>query len=67
MKINEIRVIVEKMCVIPSAMDKKQLVRSIQKKEGNTPCFKTGQPFCDQNDCCWRSDCKPGALKAKSS
>jgi hypothetical protein len=41
-------------------MDKKNLVRSIQEKEGNTPCFKTGLPFCNQYNCCWRSDCKPG-------
>jgi len=60
MNINKIRAIAEKMSITAGTMDKKNLVRSIQEKEGNTPCFKTGQPFCDQYDCCWRSDCKPG-------
>ena len=38
-------------------MNKKELIRYIQEQEGNIPCFKTDQPFCDQDDCCWRSDC----------
>lgn len=38
-------------------MKKVDVIRAIQAKEGNFPCFQTAQDFCDQNSCCWRSDC----------
>ncbi|MBC8317874.1 MAG: SAP domain-containing protein [Desulfobulbaceae bacterium] len=38
-------------------MKKTDLVRSIQLKEGNAPCFQTGIVSCGQDDCCWRIDC----------
>jgi hypothetical protein len=57
---NKIKAIAKKMALDSGSMDKKTLIRAIQQKEGNTPCFKTDLPFCDQYDCCWRDDCKPG-------
>ncbi len=36
---------------------KKELVRSIQRKEGNFECFGTARNSCDQSACYWRSDC----------
>lgn len=33
------------------------LIKDIQKAEGNFPCFKTASGFCDQKGCLWRSDC----------
>ncbi len=36
---------------------KKDLIREIQRKEGNYPCFATASNRCDQMACCWRSDC----------
>ncbi len=36
---------------------KNDLVRSIQKKEGNFDCFGTAVNYCDQSSCCWREDC----------
>ncbi|MCX5701495.1 MAG: SAP domain-containing protein [Candidatus Omnitrophica bacterium] len=36
---------------------KKDLVKSIQRKENNFDCFGTALNFCDQWVCCWRSDC----------
>ena len=56
---NEIREMAEKMGLIPGKMNKKALIRAIQEKEGNTPCFKRERYPCDQYDCCWRNDCKP--------
>ncbi|NOQ67409.1 MAG: SAP domain-containing protein [Desulfobacterales bacterium] len=38
-------------------MKKTDLVRTIQMAEGNSPCFQTGATSCDQENCCWRSDC----------
>ncbi len=36
---------------------KKDLIRAIQSKEGNYPCFATAQNFCNQSACCWKTDC----------
>ena len=34
-----------------------QIIRNFQGKEGNFPCFKTGNFICSQFDCCWREIC----------
>lgn len=36
---------------------KKDLVKTIQRQEGNFDCFGTATNFCDQVSCCWKSDC----------
>lgn len=36
---------------------KKDLVRLIQRSEGNFDCFGTANNYCDQFICCWREDC----------
>jgi hypothetical protein len=36
---------------------KKELVRMIQRKEGNFDCFGNSMSYCDQLACCWRLDC----------
>lgn len=36
---------------------KKDLIKTIQRKEGNFDCFQSGGRSCDQSACCWRSDC----------
>jgi len=38
-------------------MSKKDLIRSIQEREGYAACYQTGLARCDQLDCCWRDDC----------
>jgi hypothetical protein len=38
-------------------LSKRDLIRTIQKKEGNFDCFATARKFCDQLACSWRSDC----------
>jgi len=43
----------------PGKMKKGDLIRAIQAKEGNPACFGTAKDFCDQMECCWRSDCLP--------
>ncbi|MDD2464859.1 MAG: hypothetical protein PHI97_12755 [Desulfobulbus sp.] len=66
MQMKKIREIAEKMSVVHDSMKKDELIRIIQKKEGNIPCFCTGLPSCQQYDCWWRSDCKPGEMKVLS-
>jgi len=36
---------------------KKELIKTIQKKEGNFDCFGTAVNYCDQMNCLWREDC----------
>ena len=38
-------------------LSKKELVRSIQRKEGNFDCFGRAINSCDQSTCSWRVDC----------
>lgn len=40
-----------------SKMGKLELIREIQRKEGNFPCFGTATEYCDRLDCCFREDC----------
>jgi hypothetical protein len=57
MAIYDIRVIAHNMGIDPNGLNKKDLIRSIQIKEGNTPCFKTADTYCDKADCLWKRDC----------
>jgi len=36
------------------------LIRSIQRVEGNSDCFRRGQPGCPEVECCWRPYCLEG-------
>jgi hypothetical protein len=38
-------------------LDIATLIRSIQRAEGQTDCFKMGMGDCDQVDCKWRTFC----------
>ena len=40
-----------------SFLDMATLIRSIQRAEGNTDCFRMGMIDCDQLGCKWRSFC----------
>jgi hypothetical protein len=38
--------------------NKVDLIRDVQKQEGNSPCFKTEIAVsCGLNNCLWRQDC----------
>lgn len=36
---------------------KKDLIKTIQRREGNFDCFGTASKNCSQMACCWREDC----------
>ena len=38
-------------------VSKTDLIRRIQRAEGNFDCFGTAKEYCDQFDCCFRKDC----------
>jgi hypothetical protein len=59
--ISELKKKAKKINLQPGTMNKTELIRAIQKAEGNFPCFKTAsQGSCDQRGCCWREDCLAG-------
>lgn len=36
---------------------KKDLIKTVQRKEGFSECFGTKPTGCEQFTCCWRSEC----------
>jgi len=66
MKLPEIREVGKKKGVNAGKMNKTELIRTIQRTEGNYDCFAT--PYvreCNQLNCLWREDCvKEDSLKA---
>lgn len=58
MKMTEIKNMAAALGVAVGRKNKKDLVRAIQKAEGNPECFVTGQSDTRGQDfCLWRSDC----------
>ena len=57
MNIEKVRKKARVLGIKPYGMKKLDLIREIQKKEGNFPCFGTATDYCDQLDCCFREDC----------
>jgi hypothetical protein len=58
MLVKEIKSIAMAMDINPGKMKKVELVRAIQSKEGNKPCFDTAyKSECNQMNCRWREDC----------
>ncbi len=63
MELHEIREIARAMGVRSKGMDKAELVRAIQRAEGNFDCFGTAmEEECDQEECMWREDCFAEAI-----
>jgi len=64
MKVQEVREIAKKRGIAAGRMNKTELIRTIQRAEGNYDCFAT--PYrdeCNQLECLWREDC--GEVKRK--
>ena len=59
MTIQEVRAIAKKMGIQTNKHEKKaQLIKAIQKAEGNPDCFATQcVRDCNQVKCLWREDC----------
>lgn len=58
MKIAELRDIAKLHGINPDHIFKTELIKSIQRKEGNYDCYGTVHDgVCDQVGCCWREDC----------
>jgi len=55
-----VRTIAGKMRVDAANLNKTDLIRAIQRAEGNNDCFASAQVLnCEQTNCLWRADCSP--------
>jgi hypothetical protein len=64
MHMQEIRGRARTLGLAPGRATKVMLVRRIQAREGNFPCFATAvDRVCDQSACLWREDCFSNAHK----
>jgi hypothetical protein len=60
MKIQELRVIAKEKGIGTAKMTKADMIRAIQRAEGNFDCFgKAKDGSCDQAGCAWMEDCLP--------
>ena len=57
MNLAEVRQRAKTMGLRTSHISKKDLIRSIQAREGNDACYQTKRASCEQLQCCWWSDC----------
>jgi hypothetical protein len=58
MTLKEVKAIAKQRDLKVTNMKKAEIIRTIQKSEGNTDCFATGIAHeCGQLDCLWRQDC----------
>jgi len=64
MQMQQIRAIAAEKGVTGSHRSKRDLVRAIQRQEGNFDCFATDPAgLCDRADCLWQADCPPTARR----
>lgn len=57
MKMQEIKLKAKELGINPFGKTKFNLIREIQRVEGNFDCFGTAVNYCDQFNCCFRSLC----------
>ena len=63
MQMKKIKEIAKKKGVTPGTMGRTDLIRAIQRAEGNFDCFATVHVNdCNQMDCLWRIDCRAEVL-----
>lgn len=67
MQMTEIRTIAKTLGVKTARMSKADIIKEIQKAEGNFDCFATpSDGYCDQMGCLWRDDCLKSAVSTKN-
>jgi hypothetical protein len=57
MKMQEVRGKAKAMGISSFGKSKVELIREIQRKEGNFDCYGRGDDSCDQYECCFRESC----------
>lgn len=59
MKLDEVKKIAKDRGIQGKNMKKAELIRAIQRDEGNCDCYNTNSSdTCGQYSCLWRDDCR---------
>lgn len=68
MRIQFLRALAKSKGINGARMKKSDLIRAIQRSEGNFDCYGTAaNGYCDQDVCLWRGDCIPGREGGRKS
>lgn len=67
MKIQEIRAKAKALGINSFGKTKVDLIREIQRQEGNFDCYRTAVAHCDQTECCFRLSCLEEARETKQT
>lgn len=57
MNIKQIRQMAKRHGIKPNRQKMPELIREIQRAEGNFDCFGTAKGYCDQMECLFREIC----------
>ena len=60
MNTSEIQAKAKALNIKSFGMKRDELIRSIQRAEGNFDCFGSASGYCDQTGCTWRPLCLDG-------
>lgn len=60
MKMQEVRALAKSLGVKSFGKSKLELIKEIQRKQGNFDCFGSAEGYCDQLECQFREACVPG-------
>jgi hypothetical protein len=68
MKLTDVRSIAKSHSIKPGHLSKAELIKALQREEGNFDCFATAyNGECDQVNCLWREDCFAAACEGALS
>ena len=59
MKMDEVKKKAKGPGIKTGHMKNADLIRQIQRTEGNFDCFDTTKDYCDRCNCCFRENCLP--------
>jgi Rho termination factor, N-terminal domain len=57
MTLRELQKFAKQLGLNPGKVRKAELIKAIQRAEGNFDCFGTAKEYCDQLNCLFREDC----------
>ena len=57
MTVKELQKMAKAMGIKTSGLKKPEMIKQIQRTEGNFDCFGTATSYCDQISCLFREDC----------
>ena len=57
MKMSEVRTLAKSLGINTFGKSKVDLIKEIQRKQGNFDCFASASDYCDQLECLFRTMC----------